>query len=52
MGNLLHNCVKVHKPIELLFGVVSEVSGGMGVSDGGPHASREGAVSGFFAPWV
>jgi len=48
MGTFLHNCVKVHEPIELSF-EVSGVGRGMGVLDGGPHAVREWMVSGFFS---
>jgi len=40
MGTLLHSCVEVREPIELLFEVVSEVGGWMGVLHWGPRASR------------
>jgi len=39
MGHLLHSCVEVRLPIELLFGVVSGVGPGIDVQNGGPHAS-------------
>jgi len=40
MGILFHSCAEVHEPIELSFGVVSWVSGGMDVLDGGSRISR------------
>ena len=45
---MLHNCVEVHEPIELLFVVVSGVGRGMGVLDRIQVAQGEGAVSGVF----
>jgi len=36
-GDLLCSYVEVGEPIELSFGVVSGVSPGIGVLDGGPH---------------
>jgi len=40
MGPLLRSCVEVREPIELSFGLVSGVTLGIDVLDGGPHASR------------
>jgi len=34
VGTLLHSCVKVRKPIEVLFVVLSGVGPGIGVLDG------------------
>ena len=52
MATLLHSCVEVHELIELSFGVVSVVSPGIGVLDGGRHAARGGGAGGFgdFSP--
>jgi len=38
--------IKVCKAIELSFEVVSEISPGIGVLDGGPHPSSEGDIFG------
>jgi len=40
MGPLLRCCAEVCEPIELWFGVVSGVSPGIDVQNGGPRASR------------
>jgi len=40
MGPLLRSCAEVRAAIELSFGMVSGVGPGIGVLDGGPHASR------------
>ena len=56
MKPLLRSCVEVHEPIklsfcaaiELSFGMMSGVAPGIHVLDGGPRASREGAVLGIF----
>jgi len=48
MGTLLHSCVTVYEPIELLFVVVSVVGPGIGVFDGGRcAASGRGGFMGF-----
>ena len=50
MGTLLRSCVEEREPIELSFGVVSGVSGRMGISDGGTGAQGKGQFWGFFSP--
>jgi len=45
MGNLLSSCANVREPIELSFGVVSGVGGGMVVLDGGSTCPKGRAVS-------
>jgi len=52
MGSLWHICTKVHKPIELLFWMVSGVGPGIAL-DGGPHPSRRrGGFVSFSGPLV
>ena len=51
MRTLLHSCVKVHELIELSFGVVCGIGGGMGILDGGPRAARVRAVLVFWLHW-
>jgi len=54
MGTLLHSCAEVREPIELSSGVVSVVSPGIYVLDGGDLLQKEGErvreVSGIFSP--
>jgi len=47
-GDLLHSCVEVCEPIELLFGVVSGLGREMGVLDGVHLTQGEGDVFGVF----
>jgi len=48
MGFFLRTCVEMREPIELSFGLVSGVSPGIHVLDGGSRAKKEGAVWGIF----
>jgi len=50
MGPLLCSCAEVHAAIELSFGLVSGVTPGIHVLDGGPRASGEGWILGSFTP--
>ena len=50
MGNLLRSCAEVREPIELSFGVVSGVSPGINVLDGGSRAPRGKGITRRFAP--
>jgi len=50
MGPLLRSCVEVHEPIELSFGMMSGVSPGIDVQNGGPHGSREWVDFGVVCP--
>jgi len=47
MINLLRCYAKVREPIELSFGVVSEISSSIGVLEGGPRAQRGRRFWGF-----
>ena len=47
-GTLWRSCAKLRESFEMSFGVVSGVGSGIGVLDGGPHAPREGEISGVF----
>jgi len=49
-GLLLHSCAKMHEPIEMRLGVGSGVSQGIGVLEGGLHASRGRKGFGVFLP--
>jgi len=48
MGTLMHSCAEVRELIEPPFRMVSGVSLGIRVVDGGPRAPREGEVLGVF----
>ena len=50
MGTLLRSCAEVHEPIELSFGVVSGVTPGIDVLDGGLRASRGRVDFGVICP--
>jgi len=50
MGTLLRSCAEVCEPIELSFGVVSEVVPGIDVRNGVHVAQREGVDFGIVFP--
>jgi len=50
MGISLRSCVDVREPIELSFGVVSEVGLSIDVLDGVHVAQKEGWIWGLFVP--
>jgi len=48
METLLHSCAEVREPIELSFGMVSDVGPGIYVLDRGSRAPKGRAVVGIF----
>jgi len=52
MGNLLHSYAEVREPIELSFGVVSWVSPGIHVLDGGLQAPKGRGCLGDFSAFA